>query len=93
MKDIKTITQPIGTTLSKYSLTIFVVLMVAGLSTAVLLMTNALQKSSDTTNYSPSVGSSSFDQATINRVNQLHTSSEQLPNYTVPTGRINPFTE
>jgi hypothetical protein len=93
MKDIKTIAQPFSTTLKKYSLTIFIVLMVGGLSAAVLLMSSALQKSSDTTNYIPAVGSPTFDQSTIKRVNQLHTSNEQLPNYTVPTGRTNPFTE
>lgn len=94
-KDIKlsVILAPIITTFKKYSLTIFIVVLVGSLAAAVLMLSSALQKSSDTSDYKPTTDSSSFDQATINRVKQLHSSIEQAAQYTLPTGRTNPFSE
>ncbi len=85
--------QPIVTAFKKYSLTIFIVVLVGGLATAVIMLNDALQKASDTAGYTPTTSSTSFDQITMNRVNQLHTSSQASSNYTLPSGRINPFSE
>ncbi len=95
-KDItlSNIFSPLVTAFRKYNLTMFIVVLVGGLATAVILLNSALQKASDTTGYTPTTNSStSFDQVTMNRVNQLHTSSEAAATYTPPAGRINPFSE
>jgi len=94
-KDIKlsALLASITTKFKKYSLTMFIVVLVGGLASAVLMLNSALQKASDTSGYTPVTDSSSFDQVTINRVKQLHSSSEQATDYTPPAGRINPFSE
>lgn len=95
MKDIKltSLLAPIVTIFKKYSLTIFIVVLVGGLASAVIMLSTALQKTSETSDYAPSTDSSSFDQATINRVKQLHSSAEPTSDYVMPTGRTNPFSE
>jgi hypothetical protein len=58
------------------------------------MLSGALQKASDTNGYIPTTTtSSSFDQTTINRINQLYSSGDAPSNYSPPTGRINPFSE
>lgn len=94
-KEVKlsTILAPLTNAFKRYNLTIFIVALVGCLSAAVLMLSSALQKSSDTSNYTPTTDSSSFDQITINRVKQLHSSSEPSTNYDLPPGRTNPFSE
>ncbi len=76
----------------RYNLTIFIVVLVTGLSTAVIMLNDTLQKASDTSGYTSTLDSTTFDQATIDRVKQLHTSSETVDT-SLPTTRINPFNE
>lgn len=91
---LSTIFEPIINVFKNYSLTIFIVVLVAGLGAAVLTLSSALQKASDTSNYTPaSTGASSFDKTTIDRINQLYSSSDAPLEYTPPSGRINPFSE
>lgn len=77
----------------RYNLTIFIVVLASGLSTAVLMLNASLQKSSDTTGYSSTLDITSFDQTTIDRIKQLHTSDETINGSSLPSGRINPFAE
>ncbi len=85
---------PIVNAFKKYSLTIFIVILVMGLGAAILMLSSALQKASDTSGYTPTTtASSSFDQTTINRIKQLNSSDTAPSDYTPPTGRINPFSE
>jgi hypothetical protein len=92
-KDVTSLLVKIVRTFQKYSLTIFIVVLTSGLATAVLLLNATLQEASDTTNYTSDLGNTSFDQATIERVEQLHTSSEITTDAPLPNGRINPFSE
>jgi hypothetical protein len=77
----------------KYSVTIFVVVLVGGLATAVLLLNQILQQSSNAEGYTSSLDITTFDQQTIDRINSLHSSTEADSSVTLPNGRINPFTE
>lgn len=79
--------------IKRYTVTIFIVLIVSGLSYAVILLNTILQDASDTTGIKSSLDNSGFDQATIERVKQLHTSDEKLPDLALPTERVNPFAE
>lgn len=77
-----------------HNLTIFIVILVGGLAVGILMLSSALQKASETNGYTTTnTTTTSFDQTTINRVNQLHTSSDAPLNYSPPAGRTNPFTE
>ncbi len=90
---IKAIVGPIIRGFQRYSVTIFIVVLVSGLATAVLQFSNILQESSNTAGYTPPATVTTFDQSTINRIEQLHTSSGFNGQVTLPTGRINPFAE
>lgn len=90
---IKTTLLSFIATLRRYMVTIFIVLIVGGLSSAVILLNSILQDASDTTGITSSLDNTSFDQATIDRVQQLHTSDDSLPELTLPNGRVNPFAE
>lgn len=81
------------TVFERYHLTIFTVVIVGGLSTAVLLLNAILVESSDTSGYTSTLENTSFDQVTINRVTQLKLSSDTSLNFTLPSGRISPFAE
>lgn len=90
--DIVSILKAVANGFIRYNLTIFIVVLVTGLSTAVLMLNETLRKASDTSGYTSSLDSATFDQGTIDRVKQLHTSAEAV-NTTLPTTRINPFNE
>jgi hypothetical protein len=77
----------------KYSVTIFLVVLVGGLVTAVLMLNTILQQSSNPDGYTSSLDNTTFDQVTIDKVNKLHTSAEATGASTLPGGRINPFAE
>ena len=91
--DIKSLFGPIAKTFQRYNLTIFIVVLVSGLAVSVLMLNNTLQQASNPGNYTPATDSTTFDQATIDRITQLHTSSEPSPELQLPEGRINPFSE
>ena len=94
-KDINTgsLIGPIAKGFKKYNLTIFIVVLVTGLAIAVLMLNATLQQSSDTTGYTAATKPTNFDQVTITRVNQLHTSTGAPSSITLPSTRINPFAE
>ncbi len=78
----------------KFRLTLFIVVMVGGLAIAVLMLDKILQNPSASTNSSNnSVDTTTFDQATIDRLKQLHSSSDGTGTFSLPSGRVNPFSE
>lgn len=83
----------IAHTFGRYHLTLFVVVLVGGLSTAVLMLNEILKQSSDPNGYTSSLDITSFDQATIDRLQQLKSSDEASTGFTLPAGRLSPFVE
>ncbi len=92
-KSVGSVFRSIVTGFQKYNLTIFIVVLTSGLAVAVLLLNSALQEASNTSGYNADSDPTSFDQATIDRVKQLHTSSEITGDTLLPEGRVNPFAE
>lgn len=90
--DLLAILKTIADGFRRYNLTIFIVVFVGGLAVAVIMLNTTIQKSSDTTGYTSTPQSTTFNQATIDRIKELHTSSEPVTS-TLPSGRINPFNE
>jgi hypothetical protein len=77
--------------LHRYHVVTFTLIVLGGMAVAIFLLNNILQTSSQ-----PAQGSgisSSFDTDTINRVNELKSSTDAPQNMSFPTGRINPFVE
>lgn len=85
--------KPFGIMIRKFHITLFIVILVGGLSAAVLILSSVIRESSDTTNFTPGTTASSFDQETIDRLNKLQTSDQNTGPITLPAGRINPFSE
>lgn len=80
--------------LRRFHLTLFIVTIVGGLIVAILILNTILNQSSGDNGNTPGVGgAASFDQATIDRLNKLKTSTESSGNQALPSGRINPFSE
>lgn len=74
-------------------MTIFIVVIVSGLATSVMLLNNILQSSTNISGYSQNGTSTSFDQVTIDQINQLHASNENVQTIDTSKGRISPFSE
>lgn len=92
-KSLSSIISSFIATFQRYSVTIFIVVLTSGLAIAVLMLNSTLQQASDTTGYTSTLDPTTFDQATIDRVKQLHTSDEGATDTNPRTGRINPFAE
>lgn len=74
-----------------FNLTLLIVVIVAGLISAILLLNSVLDLSPDQDDSDSSLNSTSFDDATIERLKRLRNSSDNLSNQEIPAGRINPF--
>jgi hypothetical protein len=83
----------IGRLLAEFHMTLFIVFIVAGLSVAVLFLNNMLSDTSASDGYTSPIDAGSIDQATLDRIKELHTSDEGQSPSNLPSGRINPFGE
>ena len=95
MKNISldTIIKPLKQIFVRFHMTIFIVFVVAGLAAAVILLNTLLTASSTSDGYTSPIDAGSVDQATLERIKELHSSSEMPANPALPSGRINPFGE
>lgn len=95
MKKISTPRAPfsISGVIRRFNLTLFILAVLAGLVAAVLLLASILNDASLGADYQSPIGAGSLDQATLDRINALHTSQETLPTATPSNGRVSPFSE
>ncbi len=91
--DITSFFKKFGHAIARFHLTLFIVFIVGGLSTAVLFLNSILTDTAGNDSYTSPINPGSIDHATLERINQLHTSDGALTPSTLPTGRINPFSE
>lgn len=84
--------KPIKAFFRRFHLLIFFVFVVGCMAAAVILINKTLADSSSQ-DYNSSINAGSIDQATLERVQSLHPSSEPAPAPTMPPGRVNPFAE
>jgi hypothetical protein len=87
------IMKPLKRLSKRFHLTLFFVFIVACLSGAVLLINNTLKDNAEDPTYTSSINAGNIDQETLNRINSLHTSAQNVPVSTLPAGRINPVSE
>lgn len=77
----------------RFHTTIFILLILGLLVTAVLFITNILNDASIGADYQSPISAGSIDQATLDRINALHSSSDPVPP-ALPQGvRVSPFSE
>lgn len=83
----------IGRLFKRYHMTLFIIFIVGCLAAAVLFLTNILNDASLGAGYESPISAGSIDQATLDRINALHTSDDPLPAALSPAGRPSPFSE
>lgn len=93
MNSLRNIKKLFATTLRRFHVVIFIVIVAAGLTTAVLLLNGVILKTNDSASLAPDGAKTTFDQTTINRIKRLKTSSEPSTPLDFSKGRISPFSE
>lgn len=83
----------LGSFIGRFQVTLFIVFIATCLAVAVTVLNTILNESSTADGYTSPTDAGTIDQATLDRIKALHTSKENFPKYTPPSGRINPFAE
>lgn len=93
-KPSNSIAKPFMSIVKRFHLTIFFVFVIALLISGVILINQTLTEGeAEGSNYTSSIDAGSIDEATLQRLQALHPSSDTGETTTVPEGRINPFDE
>jgi len=87
--------KPIVKIITKFNMTLFILVIAGGLIVSVLALSNILahQPTSDSSSTPSSTSATTFDQTTIDRLNKLTTSDESSNNQVLPSTRNDPFSE
>lgn len=89
-----TFLRPLKAIITRFHLTLLIVVLVSGVGVAVLLLTGVVNDSTTGEGYVSPISAGTIDRATLERVNELHTSSEPFTQLeTDPAVRSNPFAE
>lgn len=86
------ILKPISRLIGRYHMTLFIVFIVAGLTSSVLFL-NAILTNAASDDYTSPIDAGSIDRATLDRLKALHTSDVSSAAPKLPSGRVNPFGE
>lgn len=79
--------------LHRFHVTTFVIVVLGGLVVVVLLLNDTIITSGEPNDYKPQTTTTTFDQATMKRIEELKT-RDQDTNISAPPGtRVNPFVE
>lgn len=88
------IKKSLGNFVHRFHVVIFVTLVFGGLVVVVLILNGIIIKSGEPGDYVPTSGApSSFDQATIDRIEQLKSRTDSSSPLDLSKGRVNPFVE
>ena len=91
-KPQNSLVRPLTSFLQRFHLLLFFIFVVGCLATAVVLLNKTLIESAEEPGTS-SIDAGSIDQATLERIQSLHTSNQPSPPPALPAGRVNPFSE
>lgn len=72
---------------------LFFIFIVGCLAGAVIMVNKILIDSSDTTGYTSAISAGSIDETTLQRIQSLHTSNQDIALPPLPEGRVNAFSE
>jgi len=90
---LKTIKKSLYIFLHRFHVVLFVIVILGGLVIAIFLLNETVVTSGESGDYTPATNSTSFDQATIKRIEELKTSNQGGGNLDLSGRRINPFVE
>lgn len=83
-----------GKFLARFHIIVFTIIILGGLIVCMLLINATIAQSDTSSNYTPPSTNTSFDQQTIDRIKQLHSSSDTTSTPILDlSGRINPFVD
>lgn len=91
--NLKAIKQNLTAFLRRFHITLFVLIVFGGLAVVVFMLNSVIIRSSDTSGYTPETPNATFDQATIDRIEELQTRDQSGGTLQLPPGRTNPFIE
>jgi hypothetical protein len=78
---------------TRFHTTLFMLAVLGGLVYATLMLASILNDASIGGDYQSPITAGSIDQVTLDRINSLHTSQDDLPSQPQTNGRVNPFAE
>lgn len=90
---VSSLFKPIGHFIGRIHMTLFIIFIVGCLAFAVTILNNLLTSTAEADGYTSPIDAGSIDQATLDRIKELHTSDETPPALALPEGRTNPFAE
>lgn len=90
---LDSLTKNIVQVFKRYHVVIYVLLVIGGLGVAVLFLNQTVESSAQSNGYESTANNTSFDQATIDRINQLGNGSDAQNTIDLDKGRVNPFIE
>lgn len=90
---LQSIKTPVVAFLHRYHIVLFVVVTIGSLAVAILLLNGIITSSGESNGYVSTSNNATFDQATIDKVNQLKADGQSASSSLPETGRINPFVE
>lgn len=79
--------------LHRFHAVIFVIVVLGGLAVVVLLLNNTIIASGEPNDYTPATNTTTFDQTTIDRIEELKTRDQSIDISVSPGVRVNPFVE
>jgi hypothetical protein len=91
--NFKATKKAIAAFLRRFHVTLFVLIVFGGLALVVFMLNSVIIRSSDTSGYTPETPNATFDQATIDRIEELQTRDQSGGTLQFPPGRTNPFVE
>lgn len=77
----------------RFHATTFVIVVLGGLVVVVLLLNDTIITSGEPNDYTPQTATTTFDQATMKRIEELKTRDQTTDISTPPGTRVNPFVE
>lgn len=90
---LQTIKTSVIAFLHRFHIVLFVVITVGSLAVAILLLSTIIASASESNGYVSTSNNATFDQATIDQINQLKTDDQDTSSALPQTGRTNPFVE
>lgn len=89
---IQSIKKTVVALLHRFHIVLFVIIILGGLAIVILLLNDVVIRSGQSDGYTPDNSSTSFDQSTIKKIQELNTNGQT--GTPLPTGvRTNPFIE
>ncbi len=90
---LQTIKTSVIAFLHRFHIVLFVVITIGSLAAAILLLSTIIASSSESNGYVSTSNNATFDQATIDQINQLKTNDQNASSALPQAGRTNPFVE